>query len=159
MYTTLDLLGNTHKYRRCTPHDIEIHSAVIQNEISVDEVAGLQQRMAQSVAEETAYTLVDHSCFIYYTITQPGLSQGVVLYGKNNPLKMIALFSGVFHHRDEKTFKMDFSLHPGKFVQEYKSLLTMTSIKRAIGTDRPLVVRVDFVKDKIKDLYLRRGMI
>ncbi len=51
--------------------------------------------------------------------------------------------------RIDEDIKLDFKLHPGKFIAEYRSILTMISMRRSKGGKRPVSIRVDHLKSKI----------
>ncbi len=155
---TLDLFGKEHTIVPCTVDDIAVHFNLVKDVIPSEEVIQFKKRMSECLLAESAYTLSDNSCFLYYSNVEPFRAHGVALYGKHSPLKMLALFAGIFTDIDTHTFKLEFSLHPGKFVNEYKSILTLTSIKRQGIPGHPLVIRIDVLRDKINTLYRKRGI-
>ena len=142
----------------CTESDIDVHFEMIKDVIPSEEVIQFKQRMSECITAGSAYTLPDGSCFLYYINHKPCCANGVALYGKNSPNKLLALFAGIFMKCDTKTFNLAFTLHRGKFVQEYKSIITMTSLKRNRIPGYPLIIRIDKIKDKIKRLYEIRGI-
>jgi hypothetical protein len=154
----LDLLGKEHTIVPCTMNDIPVHFELVKDVIPSEEVIQYQQRMSECINAGSAYTLSDNSCFLYYNNVKPFCAHGVALYGKHAPLKLLALFAGIFTGIDTHTFKMEFTLHTGKFIDEYKSILTLTSLKRRNMPDRPLVIRIDELRNKISTLYIKRGI-
>lgn len=158
MITQTDLFGKDHIIKQCTFDDIKIHFEKIKDVIPEDEKEEFCIRMNDCIKLETAFALEDDSCFLYYKNYKPCCAIGIALYGKNEPLKMITLFAGIFYQIDTTTFKIDFKLHKGKLIQEYKSLLTKISMKRSQQSDVPLVVRIDHLKEKIKQIYEKRGL-
>ena len=160
MIEGLDILGNSHTIKLCSKYDIPVHYKLISEFIPDEEESEFQSRMLECVEEGTAFSIHDDSCFLYYKKedVQPKFAQGVALYGMGNPLKIMALFSGVFLNIDKKTFVINFKTHPGKFVSEYKSILTTASIKRHNIDNSTLMVRVDDIKNKILALYKKRGI-
>jgi len=157
----LDILGNSHTIKLCSKYDIRVHYRSISEFIPTEEEAEFQSRMLECVEEGTAFAIYDDSCFLYYKKeeVQPKFAQGVALYGMGNPLKMMALFSGIFLNIDKATFVINFKTHPGKFVSEYKSILTTASIKRHNINNSSLMIRVDAVKKKILALYKKKGIL
>ena len=156
MITTTDLFGKVHTIVPCDNEDIDVHFAKIQDVIPSEEVIQFKKRMSECILAESAYTLSDGSCFLYYLNYKPCCANGVALYGKNSSHKMLALFAGIFNEIDRETFKLDFHLHAGKYVQEYKSLLTIESIKRQRIPGQPLVIRTDKLFAKMSALYKKR---
>lgn len=158
MITTTDFFGKQHYLVPCTERDINVHFAKIEEFIPADEVVDFKLRMAECIDIGTAYMLLDGSCFLYYINYKPCCAIGVALYGKESPIKMLALFSGIFHVVDTDTFKLEFHLHYGKLVQEYKSLITEISLKRQGIPGHPLVIRIDELHKKIESIYNRRNI-
>lgn len=155
---TIDLLGHEQEFRQCTLDDIEPHFATITGFIPAEEAVEFKVRMLECVEAGTAYTMCDGSCFLYYKNYTKWAAHGVALYGKKAPLRLLALFAGIFGYLDTVTFKMDFVLHPEKFVAEYKSLLTLTSLKRHHNPKDPLVIRIDHLRNKIIKLTELRAV-
>lgn len=153
-----DLFGNDHTIQPCRAEDVDVHFNKIRNVIPHEEVIQFKKRMSECINVGSAYTLSDGSCYLYYFNDQPWHAYGVALYGKNSPLKMLALFAGIFRELDRETFKIDFVLHKGKFADEYRSILTETSIKRHRITGHPLVIRVDEIRDRVNAIYKKRGI-
>ena len=158
MIRITDLFGKEHTIVPCDNEDIDVHFAKIQDVIPSEEVIQFKKRMSECILAESAYTLSDGSCFLYYLNKQPCYAHGVALYGKQAPVKMLALLAGIFRELDTHTIKLDFHLHPGKFVQEYKSIITLTSMKRQTTPGYPLVVRVDKILAHLSGIYEKRGL-
>ena len=159
MTATIDFFGKCHTIVSCTQKDIAVHFDQIKDVVTDIPHNEFKQRMSQCVEAGSAYMLSDGSCFLYYLNSLPFKAEGVALYGKHATHKMLALFAGVFTTIDTHTFKIEFKLHPGKFIQEYKSLLTKTSMKRQVVPGYPLVVRVDVLRNKINDIYNKRKVL
>lgn len=147
-----DLLGNVQTIKVCLHGDVKNHFEKIRKYIPAEEEKEFLERMCECIDMGTAFNISDN-CFLYYKNTTKYLAQGIALYGQTSPLQILTLFAGVFYKIDTDTFKMDFLLHPGKFAEEYKSLLTITSIKRNCQKGSPLVIRIDKLKAKIKAIY------
>jgi len=155
---TTDLIGNHHFIKSCTEEDVSKHFACVEKYIIESDRIPFQNRMRRCIAEGTAFALTDDTCFIYYMSTTKHRATGIALFGEGVPMKMIALFTGVFREIDKDTFAMEFRLHPGKMLNEYKSLLTLTSIKRHANINYPLMIRIDRLKEKIHELHTARGI-
>ena len=158
MITTTDLFGGVHTIVPCDNEDIDVHFAKIQDVIPSEEVIQFKKRMSECINAGSAYTLSDGSCFLYYLNHKPCCAEGVALYGKQSSVKMLALIYGIFTKIDTSTFVIKMILHKGKKVSEYKSLFTLTSMKRQTTPGYPLVIRVDKLITKIKSVYEKRGI-
>ena len=156
----VDIFGREHSIKQCTTEDIPVHFNAIKEMIPEKEALEFYMRMEECVMAGSAYAIDNDSCFLYYINYERDLAHGVALYGKDHATEMLVLFSCVFNELDTNTFKLDFKLHPGKFLQEYKSLLTMISMKRMNrDPDHPLVIRIDDIKRKINHIYERKGLV
>ena len=146
-----NLFKQKQNYRRCVLADIVNHYQFIKHWVPEGEKEAFQERMADCVEDETAWCLND--AFLYYEKVNARMAYGVALYGMDNAVDMLSLFIGVFSFEDNDTHMLRFKLHPGKFMQEYKSLLTVISMKRNHhDPDHPLMVRVDDFRKKIVKL-------
>ncbi len=155
---TKDLLGHVHQVRRCMNIDVESHFALIAHWIPEPEHEEFKTRMKMCIDNGSAFCLIDDSCFLYYLNYKPCCANAVALFGQGSALKVGALFAGIFENIDTHTIRVNFKLHPGKMVQEYKSILTIESMKRRHLPNYPLVVRVDKVKKKMIDLLNKRNI-
>jgi len=134
--------------RRCLTSDIDPHFDQIKHWIPEDQHAEFKTRMALSVNENHAWC--SENTFLYYTKENERLAHGVAIFGMNNPVEMLSLFTGVFYFSDRETCMLRFALHPGKMIQEYKSLLTVSSMMRAhANPNHPLMIRVDHFRQKM----------
>jgi hypothetical protein len=141
------ILETKKEYRRCLPADVGSHFMKIKHWIPKKEHKKFRSRMLESIKEGNAW--MNEKVFLYYTREDARISHGVAIYGMDHPLDMLSLFISVFHFEDNDTAIMRFALHPGKFIQEYKSLLTSESIKRThINPNHPLQIRVDAFRSK-----------
>lgn len=160
MITSKDFFGKEHIILRCVPEDIDTHFKKIEKVVITDTEESLfKERMLACITAGSAYKLSNDSCFLYYLNSTPRIAEGIALFGQGNPAKMIALFKGVTEELDPRTVKITFYMHKGKFIEEYKSILTPTSIKRQVIEGYPLVVRVDEVITKIRNLYKRMNLV
>jgi hypothetical protein len=142
------ILKNSKSYRECLIVDVVPHFNKIKQWIPEEEAEAFQNRMRDCVEEENAWALNDS--FLYYTKVDRRMAHGVALFGGGEPMDILALFIGVFSLEDTDTFMLRFKLHPGKLMDEYKSLLTAVSMKRAHqNQNHPLMVRIDGLRKKI----------
>jgi hypothetical protein len=158
MTTIADLFGHTHIVELCQFDDVPMHFKKLKDMIPEEDPDEFCKRMDECIDAGTAFALSDDSCFLYYKNTTPEFATGVALHGKGEPTKLLALFAAVFGELDTATFKMDFTMHPGKFVKEYRTLISPVSVMRMHSNNYPLVVRVDKLKEKIGSLYNLKGI-
>lgn len=127
--------------------DIGRHYESIKHWIPDGEKEAFQERMADCIEDETAWCLGE--AFLYYSKIDKRISHGIALFGRQDNTDLLALFAGVFSLEDNDTHHMRFKLHPGKFMDEYKSLLTVISMKRCHrDPDHPLMVPVQKLREK-----------
>ena len=144
-------------YRRCLNSEIWRHFVKIKHWVPENEKEEFQKRMLECIEEGTAWCT--DNTFLYYHKENPRISHGVAIFGMDHPMEMLALFFGVFTYEDKNTFTMRFKLHPGKFLEEYKSLLTTTSIMRTHANPKhPLMIRIDAFRDKVYKLVTDSGI-
>ena len=151
------LFDRKREYRLCTVADIDPHFDKIKQWVPETEHVTFKIRMAISVNEDNAWCT--ENTFLYYTKQDLRIAHGIALFGNEYPTEILALFIGVFSLEDNDTHILRFKLHPGKFMQEYKSLLTMTSIRRThADPDHPLYVHVDKFRQKVVGVLNRCGI-
>lgn len=159
MITSRDLFGKEHTILPCTVDDVAAHFEKIRSTVTTDtEETPFKQKMLQCIEAGTAYKLSDESCFFYYLNSTSRLAEGVALFGQGNPAKITALFRGVTGQIDTQTLKVSFHRHKGKALQEYRNIVTLTSLKRQSIEGYPLVIRMDELKAKADKLYLKMGI-
>lgn len=142
------IFDDKRKYRPCFTEDIKPHFEQIKHWIPEDQHIQFQVRMALSVNENHAWC--SKNTFLYYTREDKRMSHGVAIFGMDHPVEMLSLFTGVFYFEDRETAMLRFTLHPGKMIKEYKSLLTVTSMMRAhADPTHPLMIRVDAFREKM----------
>jgi hypothetical protein len=145
------------KYRRCEHDDIGPHFLKISQFIPELEHLSFQERMMEAVEEGDAWCL--GGAFLYYTRENKRISHGVAMFGMGVQMDFLALLIGVFSFEDHDTHIMRFGLHEGKEIQEYKTLLTVTSIKRTHkNPNLPLLIRVDDFRVKMIKLLKAAGI-
>ncbi len=136
------------KYRRCTPADIGHHFGRMKEWITDGERNEFESLMLECIEAGTAWC--NDKTHLYYLKKNKRYAQGVALFGMNHPMEMLALFISVFTFQDIETAIIQFRLHPGKFIQEYKALLTVTSIKRTHrDPNHQLMIRIDEFRNKL----------
>ncbi len=135
-------------YRRCVPADIGRHFDRMKEWITNGERNEFESLMLECIEAGTAWC--NKNTFLYYLKENKRYAQGVAIFGMAHPMDMLSLFIGVFSFEDTDTAIMRFRLHPGKFIQEYKALLTVVSIKRTHrDPNHQLMIRVSEFRDKI----------
>ena len=138
--------------------DVKRHFAKIAHWIPEDEAEQFQERMKSCVEAGHAWKLND--AFLYYDPQDKRISYGVALYGMDEPMDVLSLFIGIFTFEDTDTCIMRFKLHEGKFMQEYKSLLTIVSMKRTHhNPEHPLMIRIDDLRNRMIDLLADKKVI
>jgi hypothetical protein len=152
-----DIFKKKSEYRRCVLADIHNHYKCIKQWVPEGEETAFKERMADCVEDETAWCLND--AFLYYEKVDKRMAYGVALYGMVKPMDILSLFIGVFSLEDNDTAMMRFKLHPGKFMDEYKSMLTIISMKRSHqNPNHPLMIRIDNFRQKIVSLLNLNGV-
>jgi len=127
--------------------DIGNHYQSIKHWIPEGEKESFQERMADCVEDEHAWCLGD--AFLYYQKSDKRMAHGVALFGREKNTDLLALFASVFSLEDNDTHNMRFQLHPGKLMSEYKSLLTVISMKRHHrDPNHPLMIPVQHLREK-----------
>ena len=160
---TIDLFGRPVHYKRCQTSDLNTHFEKIQDVVTDMPHVEFLERMNACVKEDRAYALEDDSCFLYYLpqhfkVGEPRTAHGIAMYGPGNSLGMIALLRGIFEDNEKSVTRIDFKLHPGKIMKEYRSFLLTATMQRYGVTDRPLFVRVDMMRERLRELYAKRGL-
>lgn len=130
------------------PDDIGRHFDQIKHWINETEHEEFLVRMLECIEQRTAWC--SENTFLYYKKENARQSIGVAIFGMDYPIEMLTLFTGVFYFEDRKTAMLIFKLHDGKMIDEYKSLLTVTSIERShVDPSHPLMIRVDAFRNKM----------
>jgi hypothetical protein len=131
--------------------DVARHFEQIKHWIPEEEHNAFRERMSDCIEDETAWCT--DNTFLYYQKDNKRMAHGVALFGKEHTEELISMFVGLFSFEDKETCMMRFQLHPGKFMEEYRSLLTTTSMKRHhADPSHPLMIRVDKFREKIYQL-------
>lgn len=92
MILTRSLFGQPCEVVACTLEDVEPNFDKIKKVVSKQEMPEFKRRMVEAVEKGSAFMISDGSCFLYYLNDKPWCATGVALYGKNSPIKMLALF-------------------------------------------------------------------
>lgn len=158
MNIAIDLLGNEFTVLPCNIDDIDLHFSKVKFGITNKLQDKFKDRMIKSIKNNTAFKLEDNSCFIYYLKTTTRIADGVAIYGEDVSNKLLALLITVFNDIDPNTVKLDFYPHSEKQISKYKSLITLSSIKKQIIPNKPLTVRIDKLKNKINNMYKKRSI-
>ncbi len=152
-----NILGKSYSYRRCVMSDIGRHFEQIKHWIPDWEKEEFQQRMADCIKGTNAWCT--ENTFLYYKRETPHIAYGVSLFGQNYAQELIALFMGVFSRHDKVTHSLKFKLHPGKMMEEYMTMLTPISMKRANqNPNHPVSIRIDELKNKLFKVFKAQGL-
>ena len=141
----MDLAHST----KCNEQDIETHYNTVKPLVKDINEKVYKSLMLQAINENTAYKLSDNSCFLYYIKNTKYISNGVSFYGKDNPVGMMVLFSYIFKTQDKDTTVIKFLPTSKNEMLSYKSLLTVKGIKNWYRCKKPVVVRVDKIRNKV----------
>jgi len=152
-----DLFGNKNIIQPCTMADSLRHIKKISNHIPDQDKESLLERMKDCIEEHTAFH-INNDCFLYYQMYNKYIAIGISLYGKNHPLKLLTLFTGIFLKQNPKLQQIKFQLHDKNTILTYKSILTLPSIQRNYFKNSPVIVPVNKLKEKILSLYKHRGL-
>ena len=113
--------------------------------------------MADCIEDENAWCT--ENTFLYYKSENRQIALGVALYGVGYAQELIALFMGVFSQQDKTTHALRFKLHPGKVMEEYMTMLTKVSMKRARqNPNHPVTVRIDELRNKLFSVFKSQGL-
>jgi hypothetical protein len=145
------------KCRECVMSDISVHFKKVEHWIPEEDKTSFQERMYDCVETESAWCT--DNTFLYYIKNDKRLAVGVALLGKENAMELLSLFIQVFYVHDKETCMLRFQLHPGKFMEEYRSLLTTISMQRHHQNNKhPLMIRVDELRAKLVKLAERSNV-
>ena len=162
---TNDLFGNPVTFKHCVTEDLLTHFEPIEHWITDIPKVEFLQRMKACIDENMAFALDDDSAFLYmYPVRTEGMIgptvhyAGIAIYGGPDQVKFLALLKGIFEDLHPTIARVDFKLHPGKALGEYKSLLHTKSLER-FGTEMDHVfIRTDELQKKLRSLYYSRGL-
>jgi len=155
--TKLEVFGGSFVIERCTPEDIDAHYETVRHWVTDVTEKWYKGRMVAAVAAGTAFKLSDSSSFLYYIHTNPQIGEGVAYYGKGNPLGTLAMIIAIFGYIDKRTFALRFMLHKGKSIDEYRSIITKSSLKNYVTTGSHVMARTDMLIKKYKALVQAHG--
>jgi hypothetical protein len=155
--TKLEVFGGTFNIELCTLDDIDPHYEKVKHWITDMKPSAYKARMREAVEIGKAFKLADSSSFLYYILTNPQIGEGVAYYGKGNPLGTIAMIIAIFGYLDKRTFAIRFALHDGKSIDEYRSIITKSSLSRYITSGTHVMARTDDLIKKYKALVEARG--
>jgi len=156
-YTVKDIARPSNLVRSCCLKDIEFHYSKVKHLVEIDNYNCETYKilMKEAVINNTAFTLLDNTCFIYYINQSDFKASGCCFYGKDNPTGMFVLFSQVFNTLNKKINILEFLPHNKNEIKNFKSILVESSIKNYYQTGNPLVIRVDKLRNKIKRLLIK----
>ena len=155
-YDIEQLLTAADYIRSCNESDILNHYNVVQplvTGIPKDIYTGL---MMKAVVEQTAFTLLDDSCFLYYLKDSSNTATGVCFYGRGNPMGMLIMFAGIFDNPINQTVLLRLAPHSDTEMLAYKSLLQRGSVINWRRHGKPVAIRIDFLMMKLKEILKMR---
>lgn len=160
MFTTPALIGPDVEFRNCTESDVPEHFERIREYIEPEFQDEYLERMYDCVRGGTAFVTSGNECFMYYRKTKEAFAEAVSIYGKDHPMKMMAMIAGIPEAAPEDkkdTIFLNLALHRGKTIKEYKGMLTKTAIYRHKENGDKLLIRTDKLVKKFEDLMRRRS--
>jgi len=142
------------EYRQCVPADIGRHYEQIKHWITDTSRKEFEGKMLQAIEEGSAWCT--ENTFLYYVGEGKGIVYGAALYGHKHPQELMSLFVAVFWFHDKRAQKLRFKLHQGKTLQEYKTLLSIPSIRRVhMNEEKLAMIRVDKLRKRMSS-WLRQ---
>ena len=159
MFTTPALIGPDVEFRNCVESDVVRHYEKVKEYIEVNYRTEYLKKMYSCMEDKTAFVTKNDECFMYYKKTKKSFADAVTIYGKDHPVKMMAMITGIPKHvpEDKKdTVFLYMSLHEGKDINEYKGMLSKTAIYRHKRNGDRLLIRTDKLIEKFEQLRLRR---
>jgi len=149
-YKLINLLQNDNYIRKCNEQDIDNHYSVVESLVSDSDTNIHKKRMLKCIAENTAYCLIDGSCFLYFKKLSPYKTEGVLFYGKGNPVGTLTLLISIFYGNAYSPVKtLSFIPHKKEGVINLKSLLTVKSIKKWYEFGTPVIINISLIKQKL----------
>lgn len=153
-YTIKDLRGILHTVRRCKKEDVSHHFNAVKHLVPKEDHAEYQTSMYLCVSSGMAFCVND-CCFIYTKYSNKSTLEAFSLYGKNQPLKTLAMFACILMEVDKSIKFLKFQPHYNTSINSFKTLLSSTSLLRRQYLDKPTVVRCDLLRDKLYAFYIR----
>lgn len=143
-------------FKRCLLHQIPEHFEKVKHWVPEEEWPSFKSRMADAVEEETAWCT--ENTFIYYKVKNKRVADAVALFGMGYAVEMLALLQGVFTKIDRSICMMRFRTHDGKHIEEYRSLLRKSAIRKWHQDHNAVLhIRIDKLRDKIiKNIHKAR---
>lgn len=151
------LRGKSYTVSRCLLSDIPFHFEIVKDLVPKDEHKDYQNMMLDCVKTGLAFCIGD-SCFIYMKQSKPKFLEAYSFYGKNNPLKVLAMFMYILKEIDKEVMFLKFYPHSSAIINDIKSLLTHTAILRQNSHDVPVLVRCDQLRGKLSAIYKSRKL-
>lgn len=143
------------KVRVCVLDDVDKHYNLVRPLVVDTDEQVYKAQMVKAIEQGTAFSVLDGSCFAYYLKDDEYSATGISIYGKGNTIGMTALFLGIFNPtRDTTTRKISFYPHTTSAISEYKSLLTIKSIRKWYEFGLPVVMLIKPIR--LKTEYILR---
>lgn len=151
-----DLIGRQYGLLPCTEDDIPNHFKRVEHWIEPDFKDAYVDRMKQCVEAGTAYKLDDDSCYLYFLKTKKSFAEAVCINGYGKPMSVIALISGIFRKIHRDIFFVEFVMHKGKVMAEYKFMLSPKSMRKFQHQDDVLLVNLQHMLKVWSKLVVKR---
>lgn len=161
MNSFIEKLNNAENFiEPCIIEDIDIHYEIIRPLVSQETAPEdlFKEDMLDCINSNTAYKTTDNSCFLYYIKDDNYTATGVCFYGKNNPKGMLTLLSGMFNVVDTDINLLRFTPHNKEDVKTFKSLVVPSSVKNYYVYGKPVILRVDLIREKIRTIGKMSGV-
>lgn len=159
MFSEKSITGTDVEFRNCAESDVLRHYDKVKQWIEPEYRDEYLKKMYSCMADKTAFVTKGDECFMYYKKTKKSFANAVTIYGKNHPIKMMAMIVGIPKSvpEDKKdTIFLYMSLHAGKDINEYKGFLTKTAIYRHKRNGDSLLIRTDQLIKKFENLRTKR---
>lgn len=147
-----DAFGTPLEYRACTLEDIDKHFRYVRRIVNPEDRVVYKERMKQAVEGSTAFCIAGSNIFLYYIKTDDYISEGVSLSSKGKPLEWLALLTAMAFLEDTVTTFIRFHLHDKNRIQDFLSLVEVSSIKGQLSNPKQVTIRVDKLRNRIKKL-------
>lgn len=160
MFSEKSITGTEVEFRNCVESDVLHHYDKVEQWIEPHYREEYLKKMYSCMEDKTAFVTKGDECFMYYKKTKKSFADAVTIYGKNHPIKMMAMITGIPKSvPDDKkdTIFLYMALHEGKDINEYKGMLTKAAIYRHRKNGDKLLIRTDKLIKKFEELRLRRA--
>lgn len=156
-FTTVDLKGGEHTVRLCTDTDVPKHFKVVKHLVPKDGQEEYLKHMYECVESSSAFC-IDDRCFIYLKHINSKVTHCYSLFSKGSPLKALTLFVCILCQVRKSLVILKFSPYRITDLEQYSSLLIPKRTRRPYNLDKPITIRCDNLRLKLKSLYESKGI-